>query len=125
MGRTPGVSTAQRAALARLSPLAGELGLHLVGGTAIAVHLGHRRSLDLDLFSIGPGLDLEHVRTKLIAIRDTEIVEVGTAVLHAIVDRTPLDVVAYPYSDSTAIARTRRCGDLESRRLRGGPRRPV
>ena len=28
------------------------LGFFLVGGTAIALHLGHRRSIDFDLFTV-------------------------------------------------------------------------
>lgn len=99
MGRATGISQAQRAALARLRPIAAELGLHLVGGTAIAVHLQHRRSLDIDLFSLAPGLDLERVRRELVAtIRETRILEVSEVVLRAVVDTTPVDIVAYPYA---------------------------
>jgi hypothetical protein len=98
VGRATGLSATQLAALARLKPLAHATGLHLVGGSAIAVHLGHRRSADLDLFSVAPGLDLERVRRGLIdAIPTTKIVDVGEATLHARCGRTPIDIVAYPY----------------------------
>jgi hypothetical protein len=44
----------QRSALRRLGLLAAERGFHLAGGTAIALYLGHRRSVDLDWFLAEP-----------------------------------------------------------------------
>lgn len=41
----------QRAVLGRLGPLASPRGFSLGGGTAVAVRLGHRRSVDLDWFA--------------------------------------------------------------------------
>jgi hypothetical protein len=41
----------QRNALRHLGPAAKESGFYLGGGTAVAVHLGHRQSLDLDWFT--------------------------------------------------------------------------
>jgi hypothetical protein len=41
----------QQAALRRLGPAAGACGFYLGGGTAVAIHLGHRRSVDLDWFT--------------------------------------------------------------------------
>jgi hypothetical protein len=41
----------QQACLARLGPAADALGFHLAGGTAVAIHLGHRQSIDLDWFT--------------------------------------------------------------------------
>jgi hypothetical protein len=41
----------QRELLRRLGPVAHDLGFHLGGGTAVALHLGHRQSLDLDWFT--------------------------------------------------------------------------
>lgn len=38
---------------------------YLVGGTAIALHLGHRRSIDFDLFSDNT-FDPMRIRTKLL-----------------------------------------------------------
>jgi hypothetical protein len=42
---------AQQACLAGLGPAAIALGFHLAGGTAVALHLGHRRSVDFDWFT--------------------------------------------------------------------------
>ncbi len=41
----------QQAVLRRLGPVASEEGFYLGGGTAIALHLGHRRSVDFDWFT--------------------------------------------------------------------------
>lgn len=41
----------QRACLAKLGPAADALGFHLAGGTAVAIHLGHRQSIDFDWFT--------------------------------------------------------------------------
>ena len=40
----------QRRALARIGSLAAEHGFHMAGGTALALQLGHRRSVDFDWF---------------------------------------------------------------------------
>jgi hypothetical protein len=37
----------------------------LAGGTALAVHLGHRQSRDLDFFYSDPGLDLDSLARAL------------------------------------------------------------
>lgn len=55
--------TAQRLLWPSLAP-ARELGLVLYGGTAIALHLGHRISVDFDFFTEKP-LDKESLRTGL------------------------------------------------------------
>jgi hypothetical protein len=44
---------AERNALAALGPLASAAGFYLAGGTAVALHLGHRQSVDLDFFTAG------------------------------------------------------------------------
>ena len=41
----------QRRVLAEIGPLLTERGFYLAGGTAVALHLGHRRSVDLDWFA--------------------------------------------------------------------------
>jgi hypothetical protein len=40
---------------------------YMVGGTAIALHLGHRRSIDFDLFCMAP-LNKQRLKSKLLAI---------------------------------------------------------
>lgn len=41
----------QRVCLRTVGPAATALGFHLAGGTAVALHLGHRRSIDFDWFT--------------------------------------------------------------------------
>jgi len=41
----------QRRVLAALGPVLGQRGFYLGGGTGVALHLGHRRSVDLDWFT--------------------------------------------------------------------------
>ena len=41
----------QMACLRTLAPVATELGFHLAGGTAVALTIGHRRSVDFDWFT--------------------------------------------------------------------------
>jgi hypothetical protein len=41
----------QRTVARRIGPVAEARGFHLAGGTAVALHLGHRRSVDLDFFT--------------------------------------------------------------------------
>ena len=57
MGRPGRLAEEHRRALARLIGLSGIDRFYLVGGTAIAYHLGHRVSEDLDLFSIRGRVD--------------------------------------------------------------------
>ena len=64
MGEPTGLSEEQLRALDRIALLPQANVLHLVGGSAIAVHFGHRRSEDLDLFSIGD-VDLGALRLAL------------------------------------------------------------
>lgn len=42
---------AQAACLRMLAPAATDLGFHLAGGTAVALQIGHRRSVDFDWFA--------------------------------------------------------------------------
>lgn len=97
MARRIEISTDQRRTLDRLRPEAEELGLYLAGGTAIAIHLGHRISRDIDLFSREPKLDLERVRMSLTELPDSEVTSLSDATLALLIDGIPVDVVRYPY----------------------------
>jgi hypothetical protein len=45
------LSRTQLGVLSHLGPTVSEKGFYLAGGTALALHLGHRRSMDLDWFT--------------------------------------------------------------------------
>jgi hypothetical protein len=59
VGRDSPLTTAQARALARLSEAHVLDDVYLAGGVAVAIHLRHRQSVDLDLFSRDPDLDFD------------------------------------------------------------------
>ena len=58
MADTSRLPEPQRRALDRLKAVPTMAEFYLAGGTAVAVHLGHRISRDLDFFSVRPDVDL-------------------------------------------------------------------
>jgi len=89
---------AQQGLLRRLGPLAARRGFYLGGGTAVAIHLGHRRSVDLDWFT---GEPLTEPLRLAAALREAgvpvavEAVEAGT--LHGEADGVRLSFLEYRY----------------------------
>jgi len=99
MADTPGLAREQLRALARLKTLPSLQGFYLAGGTAVAFHLHHRVSRDLDLFASPSAVSLEAVQRELAAaLADLEVIGVTDAALQVRLDRTPIDLVAYPYA---------------------------
>lgn len=69
----------------------------LVGGTAIALHLGHRRSIDFDLFSFQP-FDNMQIRKKLIKQADIERVFVDrSGELSLMIRGVKITFLYYPF----------------------------
>jgi len=87
----------QRSALSNLKPLGERLGLYLAGGTALAFHLGHRVSRDLDLFSLRPDLDLTSARAGAAELADVQVLSLTDATLRFRASGVPVDIVRYPY----------------------------
>ena len=87
----------QRRTLDRLKPASEKLGLYLAGGIAVAIHLAHRKSLDLGLVSRDPELDLEQARASLVELSNSEVTSISDATLALRIDHIPVDVVRYPY----------------------------
>lgn len=79
-------------------PLIERFDLHLVGGTGLAWHLGHRRSLDLDLFS---ATQTDFVESLLLLLPrlgvECHVVDSGPVTLKLLVAGVPVDIVEYPY----------------------------
>jgi len=88
----------QVSVLHQLAPAATDAGFYLGGGTAVALHLGHRRSLDFDWFSdhalVDPAALAERLRTTGIAI-SVQAVDRGT--LHADVNGVAVSFFEYTY----------------------------
>ena len=98
MGRPSGLAPEQLRALARLKAGVGERDYYLAGGTAVAFHLGHRVSADLDLFSVAPDGELDaFLAIARSADHAVEVVAATDVALQLRVDGVPVDVVRYPY----------------------------
>lgn len=97
MADPTGLPAEQLRALDRLKPLSQALGLYLAGGTAISVHLGHRVSRDIDLFTREAAKDLERARERFVEIGEAEVDSLTDAALHGRIGSVPIDVVNYPY----------------------------
>ncbi len=75
----------------------------LVGGTAIAFHIGHRRSIDFDLFTHSP-LVLSRIRTKLNQIPYNQIpIFQDYDQLHLQLNNVKVTFFSFPYSISHPI----------------------
>jgi hypothetical protein len=98
MGKPSGLAKEQHRALARLRSVAGATRFYLAGGAAIGWHVGHRRSNDLDLFSIAPKVDLVSLRRTLTSrAPSAEVLAITDATLRLRLEGVPVDVVRYPY----------------------------
>jgi hypothetical protein len=80
MGKPTALAQEQDRALGRLSEIPDTRGLYLAGGSAVALHLGHRRSNDLDFFSVSSSINLTEMRERILdAAPDVETVSVTDA----------------------------------------------
>jgi predicted nucleotidyltransferase component of viral defense system len=91
------ISKAQQRALSRLSGLAVARKVYLAGGVAVAFHLEHRRSNDLDFFSLERRLDLSAVRREILKGAEAEVVALTDATLHLRLEGADVDFVRYEY----------------------------
>jgi hypothetical protein len=99
MAEPAGLAQEQRRALDRLSRRPELSAFYLAGGSAIALHLGHRRSLDLDLFSVQPDADLDSAeRAVSYSFAAHEVVSRSDAAVQLICDGERIDLVRYPYA---------------------------
>ena len=87
------ITGAQRAALAKLASVLGD-GFYLVGGVAIAAHMAHRTSRDLDLFATRDPNDL---KSQLDHLPGVEIESRGPGTIHLRVDEVPVSLLEYRY----------------------------
>ncbi len=84
--------------LARLAPLASELGFYLAGGTAVALHLGHRRSFDLDWFAPSEPSNDEALVARLRALGLTvDVLAMSAGTLHVRADGVLVTFLRYAY----------------------------
>ncbi len=92
------MTKAQGGVLARLGPIVAAEGFYLAGGTALALHYGHRRSVDLDWFSPGVFADPLALAAR---IRDSgiklEVAGVSRGTLHGRVNRVRVSFLEFRY----------------------------
>jgi hypothetical protein len=96
---TEALPSEQQDVLRRLGRVAGNLGYYLGGGTAVAIHLGHRRSVDLDWFT---ERRMDDPMTLATQIRDEgvglEVRSVDRGTLHATVGTVRLSFFELRYA---------------------------
>lgn len=97
MAKPSGLSAKQLVLLGRLNRLPALGGFYLAGGSAVGWHYSHRRSMELNFFSVDGRRSLEPVVTALTAAGGLVRAETNVSValeLHGVL----VDVVKYPYA---------------------------
>ena len=98
MAKPTSLAKKQLRALDRLTRVEAVEQFYLAGGSAIALHLAHRRSLDLDLFSESFDVSLRALRDVLVTTEPhAEVLAETDAVLKVRLAGEPVDFVRYPY----------------------------
>ncbi len=69
---------------------------YLAGGTGLALHFGHRLSLDLDFF-IADLFDEEALLAQMQTICDFSLVSKAPHTIHAVIQGTKVSLLGYPY----------------------------
>ena len=69
---------------------------NLVGGTALALHLGHRKSIDLDFFT-SESFDLEEVKMMLIKKYDFKVSYSRSQTLKGFINGIKVDFIKFDY----------------------------
>lgn len=92
------ISTEQRRAMAQLGPYIERRGMYLAGGTAVALQLGHRRSVDLDWFSPEPIDDPMQLANEIKEMGPFETDSVDRGTLHGRIFGVRVSFLAYRYS---------------------------
>lgn len=69
---------------------------YLIGGTAVALHLGHRQSVDLDFVSANP-IDTLSLRQELSGCGNFILDAEGSNTLHGSLDQVKISLMTYAY----------------------------
>jgi hypothetical protein len=88
----------QQRVLAKIGPLLSRRGFYLAGGTAVALHLGHRRSIDFDWFSPDDLPDPMRLASELVQEGIPLVTEqVAPGTLHGTVQGVRVSLLRYRY----------------------------
>lgn len=91
------VHPATLAVLKRLSALPELADFQLVGGTSLALQIGHRQSIDLDFFTPNVDFDEKQLLRTLQAMGETIVFTTNTNWLGAKFEGVKVDILKYPY----------------------------
>ncbi|MFA6159462.1 MAG: nucleotidyl transferase AbiEii/AbiGii toxin family protein [Parcubacteria group bacterium] len=69
---------------------------YLAGGTALAIYLGHRESIDLDFFS-QKEFSLARIKKELSTLGSFTLISEEEGTLHGLLDEVKLSFFCYPY----------------------------
>jgi len=69
---------------------------YLAGGTALALQLGHRKSIDLDFFCES-GFSNEELKKELNKISKIKIISEDKGTLHIVINKVKISFLHYPY----------------------------
>ena len=97
MAKRTALAPEQLRALDRLTSIQGIERFYLAGGSGIAVHLRHRRSRDLDLFTRLPGEDLDRFRAAAVKTAGISLIAGTDVAVKLLVADVEVDAVRYPY----------------------------
>jgi hypothetical protein len=104
------LSAIQQKALASLGPYMSENGFYLGGGTAVALHLGHRKSVDLDWFRGDKIQDAMALATELKEeVRGFKTVSVSKGTLHATISGVKCSFMEYRYPLLAPVEKMSKC----------------
>jgi hypothetical protein len=111
------LSRSQTRVLGEIGPYLTGCGFYLAGGTAVALHLGHRRSVDLDWFTaerlpdpLGLAQDLRELPLPFVAG------QVAPGTLHGSARRVRLSLLEYRYRLLGSLCPWQRSAKLASRK---------
>lgn len=97
MAKAPRLAAAQLRALGALKSLPQIDRFYLAGTSAIALHLGHRRSEDLALFSRDEDVSLPRLKRALVQLRGAKVVGETDVMVQLDLSNVPVDLVKYPH----------------------------
>ncbi len=82
--------------LKKIAAMPSVKGMRLVGGTSLALQLGHRQSIDLDFFSDNT-IDQESLLSELRTIGDITVLNRTKSILQLTINNIKVDFVQYNY----------------------------
>ena len=90
-------ATQQALLYLRSSPILKGTRWYLAGGTALALHLGHRKSVDLDFFLSGQSFNEEALLRKLVSTKHWSLTHQEDGTIFGVLLNAKVSFIAYPF----------------------------